>query len=236
MLNTRGSLSQRVVPCRRSGIDLWHDRLPVHPALPPREDRDLPPRPGGQSLRRAHAADRRAAARARAAPRPPRVPSPARRPDGRSRCTPPTTAPTCPATLVAAAGRPRVRRPRRSTRPTPGSRRSLALFSEVFGRVVLRRPGAPGGRHRALRAGLRQRLLGRHPAGVRRRRRHGVRPVHQAGRRARATSSRHAVTQFTANLTYQGQSGALNESVSDVFGSCLKQRLLGADRSTRRTG
>ena len=36
----------------------------------------------------------------------------------------------------------------------------------------------------------------------------------------------HAVTQFSANLTYQGQSGALNESVSDVFGSCLKQRLL----------
>ena len=35
----------------------------------------------------------------------------------------------------------------------------------------------------------------------------------------------HALTQFTANLTYQGQSGALNESVSDVFGSCLKQRL-----------
>src|SRR3954451_2458170 len=29
----------------------------------------------------------------------------------------------------------------------------------------------------------------------------------------------HAVTQFTANLTYQGQSGALNESMSDVFGS-----------------
>jgi Zn-dependent metalloprotease len=37
----------------------------------------------------------------------------------------------------------------------------------------------------------------------------------------------HAVTQFTADLTYEGQSGALNESVSDVFGSCLKQRLLG---------
>ena len=36
----------------------------------------------------------------------------------------------------------------------------------------------------------------------------------------------HAVTQFTANLTYRGQSGALNESISDVFGSCLKQRLL----------
>ena len=37
----------------------------------------------------------------------------------------------------------------------------------------------------------------------------------------------HAVTQFTAALTYQGQPGALNESVSDCFGMCLKQRLLG---------
>jgi hypothetical protein len=39
----------------------------------------------------------------------------------------------------------------------------------------------------------------------------------------------HAVTQYTANLTYSGQSGALNESVSDVFGSCVKQRVLGQD-------
>jgi hypothetical protein len=37
----------------------------------------------------------------------------------------------------------------------------------------------------------------------------------------------HAVTERTAGLTYQGQSGALNESISDVFGTCLKQRLLG---------
>jgi Thermolysin metallopeptidase, alpha-helical domain/Thermolysin metallopeptidase, catalytic domain len=37
----------------------------------------------------------------------------------------------------------------------------------------------------------------------------------------------HAVTQYTANLTYQDQPGALNESISDVFGSCVKQRLLG---------
>jgi Zn-dependent metalloprotease len=37
----------------------------------------------------------------------------------------------------------------------------------------------------------------------------------------------HAVTQFSAALTYQDQSGALNESVSDCFGMCLKQRLLG---------
>lgn len=37
----------------------------------------------------------------------------------------------------------------------------------------------------------------------------------------------HAVTEWTAGLTYDGQSGALNESMSDVAGSCLKQRLLG---------
>jgi hypothetical protein len=35
----------------------------------------------------------------------------------------------------------------------------------------------------------------------------------------------HAVTEHTAGLTYQGQSGALNESVSDVFAACLTQRL-----------
>ncbi|TKT00691.1 M4 family metallopeptidase [Streptomyces lasalocidi] len=37
----------------------------------------------------------------------------------------------------------------------------------------------------------------------------------------------HGVTQHTANLTYYGQSGALNESVSDVFGSLIKQYALG---------
>ena len=37
----------------------------------------------------------------------------------------------------------------------------------------------------------------------------------------------HGVTQYTAGLNYQGQSGALNESVSDVFGVLVKQRLLG---------
>ena len=33
----------------------------------------------------------------------------------------------------------------------------------------------------------------------------------------------HGVTQFTANLRYQGQSGALNESISDVFGALVEQ-------------
>jgi hypothetical protein len=35
----------------------------------------------------------------------------------------------------------------------------------------------------------------------------------------------HAVTEHTAGLAYQGQPGALNESVSDVFAACLEQRL-----------
>ncbi|GAA3648913.1 M4 family metallopeptidase [Microbacterium marinilacus] len=37
----------------------------------------------------------------------------------------------------------------------------------------------------------------------------------------------HGVTERTANLVYQGQSGALNEHVSDVFGVLVEQRLLG---------
>jgi Zn-dependent metalloprotease len=36
----------------------------------------------------------------------------------------------------------------------------------------------------------------------------------------------HGVTQFTARLSYQGQSGALNESMSDVFGTLVKQYVL----------
>jgi len=36
----------------------------------------------------------------------------------------------------------------------------------------------------------------------------------------------HGVTEFTCNLEYRGQSGALNESMSDVFGSLVKQYAL----------
>lgn len=36
----------------------------------------------------------------------------------------------------------------------------------------------------------------------------------------------HGVTQYEANLMYWAQSGALNESISDVFGSLVKQRKL----------
>lgn len=37
----------------------------------------------------------------------------------------------------------------------------------------------------------------------------------------------HGVTQYTSDLTYQGQSGALNESVSDVFGALVEQHSKG---------
>ena len=36
----------------------------------------------------------------------------------------------------------------------------------------------------------------------------------------------HGLTQYTAGLTYVAQSGALNESISDVFGSMVKQQVL----------
>jgi hypothetical protein len=39
----------------------------------------------------------------------------------------------------------------------------------------------------------------------------------------------HGVTQYTAGLTYVAQSGALNESLSDCFGSMVKQQVLEQD-------
>ena len=42
----------------------------------------------------------------------------------------------------------------------------------------------------------------------------------------------HGTTQYTSGLNYQGQSGALNEHVSDVFGVLVKQRSLGQDAGT----
>jgi len=42
----------------------------------------------------------------------------------------------------------------------------------------------------------------------------------------------HGVTQFTCALEYHDQSGALNEHLSDVFGSVIQQRSLGQDAGT----
>lgn len=39
----------------------------------------------------------------------------------------------------------------------------------------------------------------------------------------------HAVTQNNANLTYQGEAGALNESISDIFGTAFERYLLPND-------
>jgi Zn-dependent metalloprotease len=39
----------------------------------------------------------------------------------------------------------------------------------------------------------------------------------------------HGVTQYSAKLNYQDQSGALNESMSDIFGIMVKQRTLNQD-------
>ena len=39
----------------------------------------------------------------------------------------------------------------------------------------------------------------------------------------------HGVAQYTAGLVYRGQSGALNESVSDVFGALVEQYALEQD-------
>jgi Zn-dependent metalloprotease len=41
----------------------------------------------------------------------------------------------------------------------------------------------------------------------------------------------HGITQYTAKLTYNGQPGALNESMSDVFGVLVKQWTLGQSAS-----
>jgi bacillolysin len=38
----------------------------------------------------------------------------------------------------------------------------------------------------------------------------------------------HGVTQFTANLIYQDQSGAMNEAMSDIFGEAVEARAVGA--------
>jgi hypothetical protein len=44
---------------------------------------------------------------------------------------------------------------------------------------------------------------------------------------------RHGLTQYTAGQTYVAQSGALNESISDVFGALVRQRHLDRVRPKR---
>jgi Zn-dependent metalloprotease len=105
---------------------------------------------------------------------------------------------------------------------------SLALFAEVYGRSSYDGAGAPVsatvhyGRDydNAFWDGI-QLVFGDGDGTVFER---FTRPVDVLGH-----EFTHAVTEYTAGLAYEGQSGALNESMSDVFASCLKQRLLGQD-------
>ena len=46
----------------------------------------------------------------------------------------------------------------------------------------------------------------------------------------------HGVTQYEANLTYSGESGGLNEAVSDIFGAMVERSVLGESGDTWKVG
>ena len=107
-----------------------------------------------------------------------------------------------------------------------GVEASLAQFAEVFGRTSYDDAGAPvlatvhyGRSYDNAFWDGRQLVFGDGDGRVFTR---FTKPVDVLGH-----EFTHAVTEHTAGFVYQGQPGALNESMSDVFASCLKQRLLG---------
>ena len=123
-------------------------------------------------------------------------------------------------------GRRGLRRPRRHVR---------VLAATSIGRNSIDDEGMPlrGVVHYGER--LRQRVLGRPADGIRRRRRRAVQPRSRSSLDVIGHELAHGVTEDEAGLEYQGQSGALNESLSDVFGSLVKQHKLSRP-PTRRTG
>ena len=46
----------------------------------------------------------------------------------------------------------------------------------------------------------------------------------------------HGVTHYEANLTYSGESGGLNESMSDVFAALVERSVLGESANTWMLG
>lgn len=46
----------------------------------------------------------------------------------------------------------------------------------------------------------------------------------------------HGVTQYSANLVYSGQSGGLNEAVSDIFGNMIERNVKGQSANTWKVG
>jgi len=106
-----------------------------------------------------------------------------------------------------------------------GVEASLALFSEAFGRSSYDGQGAPvvatvhyGRDYDNAFWDGRQLVFGDGDGRVFER---FTKPVDVL-----AHEFTHGVTQHTSGFDYSGQSGALNESMSDVFAACLKQRLL----------
>lgn len=132
---------------------------------------------------------------------------------------------TLPGQVVRSAGDPEVG-DAAVDEAASGITGALALFAEVYGRSSYDGAGAPvsltvhygrdydnafwDGRQLVFGDGD-GRVFGRFTA-----------PVDVLGHELT-----HAVTEHTAGLRYRDQPGALNESVSDVFAACLKQRLLG---------
>lgn len=132
---------------------------------------------------------------------------------------------TLPGTPVRSAGEPESGDPAVDEAAT-GITGALALFAEVYGRDSYDGRGAPvsltvhygRGYDNAFWDGV-QLVFGDGDGRVFER---FTKPVDVLGHELT-----HAVTEHTAGLVYRDQPGALNESVSDVFASCLKQRLLG---------
>ena len=130
----------------------------------------------------------------------------------------------------AARSAPRATSPARTPRVNrayAGLGATFELLPEGLRPPLDRRRRPAAGRHRPLRRELQQRLLERRADGVRRRRRRDLPRLHHPGRRhrPRADPRRHAV--HGEPRPTSASPGALNESMSDVFGSLIKQYTLG---------
>ena len=144
------------------------------------------------------------------------------------RCAPsttPSTAPTLPGHAGALRGRPGHRR-RRGRRGLRRARRHLACWRTAYGRNSIDGAGLPlvatvhfgSDYDNAFWDGT-QMVFGDGDGVI-------FLPLHRHVD-VIGHELAHGVTQYTSGLVYQGQSGALNESMSDVFGSLVKQQPLG---------
>lgn len=132
---------------------------------------------------------------------------------------------TLPGTLVRTAGDPESSDPAVNEAAT-GGQAALDLFSQVYGRRSYDDAGAEvvmsvhyGQRYDNAFWNGTQLVFGDGDGQIFGR---FTKPIDVLGHELS-----HAVTERTAGLVYSGEPGALNESMSDVFGICAKQRLLG---------